>query len=78
MYVGCLFWKDEPVNDYCGRTYVYHTDLPLKIGDKVMLPVRNESPKRGMVAQTDMPTPPFECREVTEYYREGEADGNAR
>lgn len=70
MYVGCIFWKDEPVNAYCGRTYVYHTDLPLKNGDKVMLPVKNEEPKRGMVVMTDLPKPEFPCREITAYYKE--------
>lgn len=65
MFVNCLFYKDE-AQGYSGRAYTYRTELPLKVGDKVLLPVRGDEPKRGMVVMVHLNEPKFPCSEITE------------
>lgn len=67
MYVGVLYFKED-VDGYAGKTYSYFTNLPLKVGDKVIAPTVKNPEQRAMVASIDLPEPPFSCKEITRYY----------
>lgn len=55
MYVSVIYYSEKN-NGYCGRGYTYKTELPLKVGDKVLVPVGNDvESKRAMVVDVDLP-----------------------
>lgn len=79
MFVGIWYLK-TPANVYVGRNgakteaescYIYETDLPLQIRDKVITPTRNEERQRGMVKMINLPAPNFECKKITEFDLDG-------
>lgn len=52
MYVSVIYYSEKN-NGYSGRGYTYKTDLPLKAGDKVLVPVGSQAElKRAMVVAT--------------------------
>lgn len=52
---------------YFGGEYAYQTELPLEVGDKVIAPTVNEPRQRAIVTAVNVPSPKFQCREITEY-----------
>ena len=75
MFVGIWYLK-TPANVYVGRNgakteaescYIYETDLPLQIGDKVITPTAKEPRQRGIVTMLNVAQPGFDCRKITEY-----------
>lgn len=73
MYVSIRYYK-SPAGVYAGAEYTYHTDLPLKVGDKVITPTVKEPRQRGIVTKVNVPQPSFPCKDITEYDVQ---DGNA-
>lgn len=65
-YYGVLFKKDT-IEGYGGREYYYCSNLPLEIGDKVMLPTAKGEDSKGIVTNKIDFAPPYPCREITEY-----------
>ena len=55
MYVKIMYYN-EKVGGYAGREYTYSAALPLKVGDRVMVPVAGDEPiKRALVTEIDVP-----------------------
>ena len=55
MYIKVVYYN-EKLKGYSGRGYTYKTDLELKEGDKVLVPVGNDQEgKRALVVETDVP-----------------------
>lgn len=55
MYVKIIYYNERS-HGYGGRGYTYRTELPLKIGDKVLVPVgREQEGKRALVIDIDLP-----------------------
>ena len=77
MIVFVKYYRDA-VSGYCGRTYTYKTEMPLKVGDKVIAPTRNEPRQRAMVTAINLHesviSPKWEkdVKYITEYYVEEE------
>ena len=65
MYVNVQYYKGAGF--YSGRPYVYRTELPLEVGDKVIAPTAKEPRQRAIVTEVQVAAPVFECREITEY-----------
>ena len=56
MYCSVIYYS-EKTHGYCGRNYVYETDLDLKVGDKVLCPIGGEmTQKRAIVIDVDVPS----------------------
>ena len=77
MFVGVKFYR-ESAQGYVGRAYSYETDLPLKVGDRVIVPA-GEGKNRAIVAEVNVPQESinpayFPLKRITEY-EEPEADG---
>lgn len=53
MLVSVIYY-DEKVNAYCGRDYTYKTDLPLKVFQKVIVPVP-DGKKKALVTDINLP-----------------------
>lgn len=70
MYVAVKYYKGGGF--YAGREYVYHTELLLCEGDKVIAPTAREERQRAIVTDICIDQPGFQCREITEYDPEGE------
>lgn len=47
------YWHPE-FNSYCGRAYTYKTELPLKVGSKVIAPTRSDPRQRAIVTMTHL------------------------
>jgi len=72
MYVS-VFYHDEAAGGYkVGRAYAYSTPLALQPGDKVIAPTVKNPEQRAIVAEIDIPEPPFECRVIGRYDDGGE------
>lgn len=77
MYIKVMYFKDEQ-GDYGGRPYTYATELPLKVGDKVLAPTVSGD-KKALVAQTEVPEGEIDIRWADKIksvtaYDNGEAD----
>ncbi len=67
-----VFYHDDVLNGYkTGRAYTYDTQLPLKVGDKVIAPTAKNPEQRAIVAEVDVPTPPFVCKVIEKYDEKG-------
>lgn len=70
MIVEVKFYR-ERAQAYAGRTYSYDTDLPLKVGDRVIVPAAGGK-NRAIVTEVDVPegniNPDyFPLKKITEY-----------
>ena len=48
MYVEIIYHKPE-LSGYAGARYTFHTDLPLVVGQKVLVPSNDGEPKKALV-----------------------------
>lgn len=76
MYAGVKFYR-ESAQGYAGRAYSYETELPLKVGDRVIVPA-GEGKNRAIVTEVNVPRESidpayFPLKRITEY-DEPEAD----
>lgn len=60
MYIKVMYFKDEQ-GDYGGRPYTYATELPLKVGDKVLAPTVSGD-KKALVTQAGVPEGEIDIR----------------
>ena len=65
MYVGVKFYKPE-LNAYSGRVYIYHTTLPLEVGNKVLVPTQKAEEQKAIVVEVGFETPKFPCKEIAQ------------
>lgn len=70
MYVAVKYYKGNGI--YAGREYVYHSDILLCVGDKVIAPTAKEARQRAIVTDICIDAPGFRCREIEEFDPEGE------
>lgn len=50
-----ICYYNPGVDAYKSLRYTYKTDLPLKVGDKVIAPTRNGEKNRALVMEVDLP-----------------------
>lgn len=55
MICKVKYWKGELLNGYAGREYTYLSDLPLRVGDKVVAPTAKEPMQKAIVVATNLP-----------------------
>ena len=48
MYVEIIYHKPE-LSGYAGQRYTFHTELPLVVGQKVLVPSNDGEPKKALV-----------------------------
>lgn len=71
MLVNVRYFKPQ-LNGYAGNAFTYKTDLPLKVGDRVIAPTRGGD-NRAMVVEIDVPEGRVDervmplLREITQY-----------
>nr|DAK83803.1 MAG TPA: primosome assembly protein PriA [Caudoviricetes sp.] len=70
MYVGVKFYR-ESAQGYVGRAYSYETELPLNIGDRVVVPA-GSGKNRAIVTEINVPQEHinpdyFPLKRITEY-----------
>lgn len=77
MYVAVKFYREKAAG-YSGMAYSYETDLPLKTGDRVIVPAGTGKNKaivvRENVPQEEINPAFFPLKKITEYDVE-EAEG---
>ena len=66
MFVKVRYHKPA-LGAYAGAEYLYRTELPLVIGDRVIAPTAKEPLTRAIVTAVNAEEPPFVCRVITDY-----------
>lgn len=72
MFVSVKYKVAE--HQYGEKSYTYQTELPLKLGDKVVANTPKNPMQEALVVGVNMPEPPFKCKAITEYVPEVSAD----
>ena len=69
MYVGVIYYQPD-LQAYGGRPYTYATDLPLKVGDRVIAPTQKVNEQKAVVVAIGLSKPSFDCKMITKYAEE--------
>lgn len=72
MYINVKYKVDD--HHYSDKSYTYHTELPAKLGDKVVAPTPKNPMQEALVVGVNMPEPPFKCKSIVEFVPEVSAD----
>ena len=73
-------YYNELTRSYCGKEYTYKTELPLKLFQKVLVPVSGGGKKKALVVDIDLPESVVDpawadkLKEITEIYYEENAE----
>lgn len=57
------------------KSYTYHTELPVKLGDHVIAPTPKNQLQEAIVVGVNLPEPPFKCKSIVEYAAKENANG---
>lgn len=57
------------------KSYTYHSELPLKLGDHVIAPTPKNALQEALVVGVNMPEPPFKCKSIVEYAVKEDTNG---
>lgn len=68
MYVSVKYRQSDNAWGY--KSYTYQTDLPLKVGERVVAPTYNNPEQEAIVCGVRMPEPPFECKAITQRWED--------
>lgn len=49
------------------KSYTYHTELPVKLGDHVIAPTPKNQLQEAIVVGVNLPEPPFKCKSIVEF-----------
>lgn len=57
------------------KSYTYHTELPVKLGDHVIAPTPKNQLQEAIVVGVNLPEPPFKCKSIVEYAVKEDTNG---
>lgn len=57
------------------KSYTYHTELPVKLGDHVIAPTPKNQLQEAIVVGVNLPEPPFKCKSIVEYAAKEDSNG---
>lgn len=57
------------------KSYTYHTELPVKLGDHVIAPTPKNQLQEAIVVGVNLPEPPFKCKSIVEFAAKENANG---
>lgn len=57
------------------KSYTYHTELPVKLGDHVIAPTPKNQLQEAIVVGVNLPEPPFRCKSIVEFAAKENANG---
>lgn len=57
------------------KSYTYHTELPVKLGDHVIAPTPKNPLQEAIVVGVNLPEPPFRCKSIVEFAAKENANG---
>jgi hypothetical protein len=73
MYASVKYKQDD--SNYSAKSYTYHTDLPVKLGDHVIAPTPKNQLQEAIVVGVNLPEPPFKCKSIVEFAAKENANG---
>lgn len=73
MYTSVKYKQDD--SHFSERSYTYHTELSLKLGDHVIAPTPKNQLQEAIVVGVNLPEPPFKCKSIVEYATKEDANG---
>lgn len=75
MMFASVKYKTSDTPTFSEKSYTYKTDLPLRLGDRVITPTPKNILQEAIVVGVNMPEPPFPCKSIVEYAPGVESDG---
>lgn len=68
-------YKTSDTPTYSEKSYTYHTELPVKLGDHVIAPTPKNQLQEAIVVGVNLPEPPFKCKSIVEFAAKENANG---
>ena len=73
MFTSVKYKQDD--SNYSVKSYTYHTELPVKLGDHVIAPTQKSQLQEAIVVGVNLPEPPFKCKSIVEYAVKEDTNG---